>query len=32
MAVITQLLAFVGYPRTLNTMRGLNEVVPESNG
>ena len=30
MAVITQLLPFVGYPRTLNAMGCLNEVVPES--
>jgi 4-carboxymuconolactone decarboxylase len=30
MAVITQLLPFVGYPRTLNALRCLNEVVPES--
>jgi 4-carboxymuconolactone decarboxylase len=30
MVVITQLLPFVGYPRTLNAMRCLNEVVPES--
>ena len=30
MAVITQLLPFMGYPRTLNAMRCLNEVVPES--
>ncbi len=30
MAVITQLLPFVGYPRTLNAMRCLNEVVPET--
>jgi 4-carboxymuconolactone decarboxylase len=30
MAVITQLLPFVGYPRTLNAMRCLNEVAPES--
>ena len=30
MDVITQLLPFVGYPRTLNAMRCLNEVVPES--
>jgi 4-carboxymuconolactone decarboxylase len=30
MAVITQLLPFVGYPRTLNAMRCLNEVVPEA--
>jgi 4-carboxymuconolactone decarboxylase len=29
MAIITQLLPFVGYPRTLNAMRCLNEVVPE---
>ena len=28
MDVITQLLPFVGYPRTLNAMRCLNEVVP----
>jgi 4-carboxymuconolactone decarboxylase len=28
MAVITQLLPFMGYPRTLNAMRCLNEVVP----
>nr|WP_320132172.1 carboxymuconolactone decarboxylase family protein [uncultured Holophaga sp.] len=28
MAVITQLLPFVGYPRTLNAMRCLNEVLP----
>jgi alkylhydroperoxidase/carboxymuconolactone decarboxylase family protein YurZ len=30
MAVVTQLLPFVGYPRTLNAMRCLNEVAPES--
>lgn len=28
MAVITRPLPFVGYPRTLNAMRCLNEVVP----
>lgn len=28
MEVITQLLPFVGYPRTLNAMRCLNEVLP----
>lgn len=28
MAVITQLLPFVGYPRTLNAMRCLNEAIP----
>ena len=28
MAVITQLLPFVGYPRTLNAMACLNEVAP----
>jgi len=27
--VVTQLLPYVGYPRTLNTIRCLNEVVPE---
>jgi len=27
--VITQLLPFVGYPRTLNAIKCLNEVVPE---
>ena len=27
-AVITQLLPFVGYPRTLNALRALDEVVP----
>jgi 4-carboxymuconolactone decarboxylase len=30
MAVITQLLPFAGYPRVLNAMRCLNEVVPEN--
>lgn len=30
MAVITQLLPFVGCPRTLNAMRCLNQVIPES--
>ena len=30
MAVITQLLPFMGYPRTLNAMRCLNEAAPAS--
>lgn len=29
--VITQLLPWVGYPRTLNALGALNEVVPEAN-
>lgn len=29
LAVITQLLPYVGYPRTLNALRCLNEVLPE---
>jgi 4-carboxymuconolactone decarboxylase len=29
LSVVTQLLPFVGYPRTLNAIRCLNEVVPE---
>jgi len=29
LSVITQLLPYVGYPRTLNALRCLNEVVPE---
>jgi 4-carboxymuconolactone decarboxylase len=29
LSVVTQLLPFVGYPRTLNALRCLNEVVPE---
>ncbi|MFD0525483.1 hypothetical protein [Paractinoplanes durhamensis] len=28
LAVITQLLPFVGYPRTLNALRALDEVAP----
>lgn len=27
--VVTQLLPYVGYPRTLNAIRCLNEVIPE---
>jgi len=27
--VITQLLPYVGYPRTLNALRCINEVIPE---
>jgi 4-carboxymuconolactone decarboxylase len=30
LSVITQLLPYLGYPRTLNALRGLNEVLPES--
>jgi len=30
LAVITQLLPYVGYPRTLNAIRCLNEVLPEA--
>jgi 4-carboxymuconolactone decarboxylase len=29
LSVITQLLPWVGYPRTLNALKALNEVVPE---
>lgn len=29
LSVITQLLPYVGYPRTLNALRVLNEVMPE---
>lgn len=29
LAVLTQLLPYVGYPRTLNALRCLNEVVPD---
>ena len=29
LSVITQLLPYVGYPRTLNAIRCLNEVIPE---
>ena len=29
LGVVTQLLPYVGYPRTLNAIRCLNEVVPE---
>jgi 4-carboxymuconolactone decarboxylase len=29
LAVVTQLLPYVGYPRTLNAIRCLNEVLPE---
>jgi 4-carboxymuconolactone decarboxylase len=28
--VVTQLLPYVGYPRTLNAIRCLNEVAPEA--
>ena len=27
--VVTQLLPYIGYPRTLNAIRCLNEVIPE---
>ena len=30
LGVVTQLLPYVGYPRTLNAIRCINEVVPES--
>jgi 4-carboxymuconolactone decarboxylase len=30
LGVVTQLLPYVGYPRTLNAIRCLNEVVPEA--
>lgn len=30
LAVTTQLLPYIGYPRTLNAIRCLNEVVPET--
>lgn len=29
-AVMTRLLPYVGYPRTLNALRALNEVAPPS--
>jgi 4-carboxymuconolactone decarboxylase len=29
LSVMTQLLPFVGYPRTLNAIKCLNEVIPE---
>jgi 4-carboxymuconolactone decarboxylase len=29
LSVITQLLPYIGYPRILNALRCLNEVVPE---
>jgi 4-carboxymuconolactone decarboxylase len=29
LSVITQLLPYVGYPRALNAIRCLNEVIPE---
>ena len=29
LAVTTQLLPYIGYPRTLNAIACLNEVVPE---
>jgi 4-carboxymuconolactone decarboxylase len=29
LSVVTQLLPYIGYPRTLNAMRCLNEVLPE---
>ncbi len=28
LAVITQLLPFIGYPRTLNALAAVNEVAP----
>ena len=29
LAVVTQLLPYIGYPRTLNAIGCLNEVLPE---
>ena len=29
LAVVTQLLPYIGYPRTLNGIACLNQVVPE---
>ena len=29
LAVVTQLLPYIGYPRTLNAISCLNEVLPE---
>ena len=29
LSVMTQLLPYIGYPRTLNGIRCLNEVLPE---
>ena len=29
LAVVTQLLPYIGYPRTLNAIACLNEVIPE---
>jgi len=29
LSAVTQLLPYVGYPRTLNAIRCLNEVIPE---
>lgn len=31
LAVVTQLLPYIGYPRTLNAIACLNEVIPENN-
>lgn len=30
LSVVTQLLPYIGYPRTLNAIRCLNEVIPEN--
>jgi 4-carboxymuconolactone decarboxylase len=30
LSTVTQLLPYVGYPRTLNALRCLNEVIPEN--
>ncbi len=32
LSVVTQLLPYTGYPRSLNAIRCLNEVIPESGG
>lgn len=31
LSVVTQLLPYIGYPRTLNAIRCINEIIPESN-
>jgi 4-carboxymuconolactone decarboxylase len=31
LSVVTQLLPYIGYPRTLNAIRCINEVIPEQN-
>ena len=31
LCVVTQLLPYIGYPRTLNAIRCINEIIPEEN-